>query len=243
MTLLGTQRIRTTAYHPIANGLVERFHHQLKAALKCSQDPTHWTKALPVVLLGIRTTLKQDLKCTTAEMVYGTTLRLPGEFFSHSAVHNDINPTSYPMQLKTLMQNIIPSFTCQQQRKTHIHPNLLTCTFVFVRHDPVKKSLQPPYDGPFQVLRRHDKHYTLDICGKEKVISLDRLKSAYIDDAPITVSFPHQDDEGHSVTATDKHSQSPATPSATSPLTPPYKTRSGHHVHWPKRLAENRMFT
>ena len=61
MTLLGTQRIRTTAYHPIANGLVERFHRQLKAALKCSQDPTHWTKALPMVLLGIRTTLKQDL--------------------------------------------------------------------------------------------------------------------------------------------------------------------------------------
>ena len=25
---LGTTRIRTTAYHPIANGLVERFHRQ-----------------------------------------------------------------------------------------------------------------------------------------------------------------------------------------------------------------------
>ena len=83
------------AYHPIRNGLVERFHRQLKAALKCSQDPTHWTKALPMVLLGIRTTLKQNLKCTTAEMVYGTTLRIPTEFFSHSAVHNDINPSSY----------------------------------------------------------------------------------------------------------------------------------------------------
>ena len=27
--LLGTKRVRTTAYHPIANGLVERFHRQL----------------------------------------------------------------------------------------------------------------------------------------------------------------------------------------------------------------------
>ena len=34
MELLGTKRIRTTSYHRIANGLVERFHHQLKAALK-----------------------------------------------------------------------------------------------------------------------------------------------------------------------------------------------------------------
>ena len=239
---LWTQRIRTTAYHPIANGLVERVHRQLKAALKCSQNPIQWIKALPMVLLGIRTTLKQDLKCTTAEMVYGTTLRLPGEFFSHSTVHNDINPVSYATQLKTLMQNITPSFTRQQQRKTHIHPDLLTCTFVFVRRDAVKKSLQPPYDGPFRVLKQHDKHYTLDIFGKEKVISLDRLKPAYIDDASITVSS-QQDDEGHNVTATANHSQPPATTSTTLPLTSPYKTRSGRHVHWPKRLAEYRTFT
>ena len=141
------------------------------------------------------------------------------------------------------MQNITPSFTRQQQRKTHIHPDLLTCTFVFVRRDAVKKSLQPPYDGPFRVLKQHDKHYTLDIFGKEKVISLDRLKPAYIDDASITVSSPQQDDEGHNVTAAANHSQPPATPSTTLPLTSPYKTRSGHHVHWPKRFAEYRTFT
>ncbi|RJX63126.1 transposase, partial [Vibrio sinensis] len=32
-TLLGITRFRTTAYHPQANGLVERFHRQLKASL------------------------------------------------------------------------------------------------------------------------------------------------------------------------------------------------------------------
>ena len=38
MQLLGTKCIRTTAYHPSANGLVERFHRQLKAALKAIPD-------------------------------------------------------------------------------------------------------------------------------------------------------------------------------------------------------------
>ncbi len=37
--VLGTNRIRTTAYHPQANGLVERFHRQLKAALTAHGDP------------------------------------------------------------------------------------------------------------------------------------------------------------------------------------------------------------
>jgi len=60
MQLLGSKRIRTTAYHPISNGLIERFHRQLKAALKSQPDPTQWTDALPMVLLGIRTAVKED---------------------------------------------------------------------------------------------------------------------------------------------------------------------------------------
>lgn len=33
--LLGVTHLRTTAYHPASNGMVERFHRQLKAAIKC----------------------------------------------------------------------------------------------------------------------------------------------------------------------------------------------------------------
>ena len=39
-TLLGSKRARTTSYHPQANGLVERFHRQLKAALKTRPQST-----------------------------------------------------------------------------------------------------------------------------------------------------------------------------------------------------------
>ncbi|GAB1868682.1 RNA-directed DNA polymerase [Camponotus japonicus] len=33
--LIGSRRIRTTAYHPQANGMVERWHRSLKAAIMC----------------------------------------------------------------------------------------------------------------------------------------------------------------------------------------------------------------
>ncbi|XP_039308825.1 uncharacterized protein LOC120358487 [Solenopsis invicta] len=52
--LTGTSHLRTTAYHPQANGMVERFHRQLKAAIKC-QENNRWTEVLPTVLLEIRT--------------------------------------------------------------------------------------------------------------------------------------------------------------------------------------------
>ena len=81
MQLLGCKRIHTISYHPIANGLIELFHQQIKTSLKMHPQPASWTDSLPIVLLGIRTQLKDDLQCTTAELVYGITLRLPGEFF------------------------------------------------------------------------------------------------------------------------------------------------------------------
>lgn len=73
--LLGVKRAWTTAYHPQSNGMVERFHRQLKAALKTRPNPSSWVDSLPRVLLGIRTALKEDTHSTASEMVYGTTLR------------------------------------------------------------------------------------------------------------------------------------------------------------------------
>ena len=38
MSFLGCKRARTTAYHPQANGMAERFHRQLKCALKAQTN-------------------------------------------------------------------------------------------------------------------------------------------------------------------------------------------------------------
>ena len=54
-------------------------------------------------------------------------------------------------------------------------------THVFVHHNAIRKPLQPPYDSPYCVLKQADKHYTLDITGHPEVISVDRLKPAYLE--------------------------------------------------------------
>ena len=105
MTLLGTKQIRTTAYHPIANGLVEHFHRQLKSALKVQANIDNRTDHLPMALLGICTALKEDLHCTAAELVYGTTLRLPAELFA-SNTNDHLNQVSYVAKLRSTMQQL-----------------------------------------------------------------------------------------------------------------------------------------
>lgn len=51
--LLGTHHLMTTAYHPAANGAIERWHRNLKSALK-AQLTEDWVPKLPMVLLGLR---------------------------------------------------------------------------------------------------------------------------------------------------------------------------------------------
>ena len=53
--LLGIKRIRTTAYHPCAKGMVERFHRQLKSSIKASPDPSKWCESFPLILLSLHT--------------------------------------------------------------------------------------------------------------------------------------------------------------------------------------------
>ncbi|BHF65316.1 hypothetical protein SprV_0200832600 [Sparganum proliferum] len=89
LNFLGCTRIRTTAYHPAANGMVERFHRQLKTALRAVEDPGNWSDNLPLALLGIRAALKSDLGCSAPELFFGTTLRLPGEMVTPTSREAD----------------------------------------------------------------------------------------------------------------------------------------------------------
>ncbi|XP_033229642.1 uncharacterized protein LOC117181181 [Belonocnema kinseyi] len=81
--LLGCKRIRSIAYHPAANGLIERWHRSLKSAIMCHSGKD-WPRLLSTVLLGLRTHVRLDTGASPAEFLYGTTLRVPqGSFSSH----------------------------------------------------------------------------------------------------------------------------------------------------------------
>ncbi|CAK9801751.1 hypothetical protein ANTQUA_LOCUS2995 [Anthophora quadrimaculata] len=113
--------------------------------------------------------------------------------------------------------------------------------------DSPKTILQPPYDGPYEVVNRDSKTFTLKIDNKPRVVSIDRVKPAYImaeevqtppDRAqviPVTTAGPTNTE------ATPRPARSPATPPQQSrlpiptPSTAPGTTRSGRRVRFPDR--------
>ncbi|GFS73705.1 uncharacterized protein NPIL_379921 [Nephila pilipes] len=72
---------------------------------------------------------------------------------------------------------------CKRKQTIFFHKNLKLCSHVFVRVDRVKKALESPYEGPFPVVARNDKYYTLIIKEKDINVSVDRLKQAYLLDS------------------------------------------------------------
>ncbi|XP_023314661.1 igE-binding protein-like [Trichogramma pretiosum] len=75
----GVKRCPTTSYHPSGNGMIERWHRSLKAAIMCRAESQSWTELLPSVLLGLRTRLLSAIDASPADMLYGGPLRIPGD--------------------------------------------------------------------------------------------------------------------------------------------------------------------
>lgn len=217
--LAGFKQNRTTAYHPASNGMVERMHRQLKTAIKC-HGSQNWTETLPLVLLGMRTAFKPDIQASPAELLYGETLRLPGEFLQPSTHQHTTDMTDFTARLRSMMNSLRPQPASRHcNRGTFVFKDLPSATHVYVRDDSVKGPLQPAYSGPYKVLQRGDKVYKLCIKGKEQTITVERLKPAY--QLTSDVELPER-----SGTAAPENSEESVKLTCT-------RTRSGRKVQFP----------
>jgi hypothetical protein len=76
---LGIQYQPTTAFHPQANGMVERCQCRLKDAFRSRLAGPDWHLHLPWVLMGLRAAPTEDTGVSATEIVFGAPLVLPGQ--------------------------------------------------------------------------------------------------------------------------------------------------------------------
>ena len=77
--LLSLKQLRTMPYHPICNGLVEKFNGTLKAMLKklCEEKPKDWDRYLSPLLFAYREVPQETLGFSPFELLYGRSVRGP----------------------------------------------------------------------------------------------------------------------------------------------------------------------
>jgi len=185
------------------------------------------------VLLGIRITIKSDLHCTTQQSL--------SMALHYGYLVNSLLPlmSTQPLILPLILHNLNSSCnTPLQLLYVHIPQqklmSVMNCYDVHMQHDAICKPLQSPYDGPYKVLNRNDKHFALQLQDRIDTVSLDRLEPAYMDNDTPTI------DSTSPARLTPTSSQSALTPSTVLNSSPRHLTvtHSGHHVCWPKHLHD-----
>ncbi|XP_066952517.1 uncharacterized protein [Macrobrachium rosenbergii] len=182
---LGTAHHTTTAYNPVANGLVERFHRYLKASLMARCTAEDWKYQLPWVLLGLRTATRADGAPSAAKKIYGEQLVVPGELVTEDR-HNPL-----VQSLREIVGKFAPyKRTYTDKSATFTPPGLASTTHVFVRDDAVRLPLTRPCRGPFRVLERNSKAFLLTLHVRNDWVSIDRVKPTLLEEDTV-VSTPH----------------------------------------------------
>ncbi|GFR20992.1 uncharacterized protein TNCT_686391 [Trichonephila clavata] len=143
------------------------------------------------------------------------------------------------------LRPVLPSPHTKQ--KPFIFRDLATCTHVFVCTDSVRTPLQPPYEGPYPVIKRYAKYFDISIKGVSRTISIDRLKPCFFADPdpykPTLVDKSSTTSTSPSIVSATQHHSQQSTSEQSSKLRvrfaePPaqYVTRSGRAVHPSKRF-------
>jgi transposase InsO family protein len=182
---LNIQHIETTAYHPQSNGMVERTHRQLKDALRARLAGPRWPEHLPWVLFGLRAAPKEDSGLSSAELVFGMPLTLPGQLLAvpETPVEKVVEELRAVQPLPTRQLSYAEAASGLQQ--------LQQAEYVYVRRRGVVPPLSPLYQGPYRVLEKSQKFFSLEVGGRTEVVSMDRLKP-HLGKAPISPALPPQ---------------------------------------------------
>ena len=179
--LTGFHRLRTTAYHPQTNGMIERAHRTLKSAIIAKKQT--WISALPCILIALRSIPTENMSPFCA--VTGTNMRVPQVLIQSDNNSSQFNEPQIAELARHMSQidtdKLATGNIHSASRKCYVPSELHTCEFVWLRTDRVRKALEAPYSGPYKVISRFPNYFTIEKPDKSTCnVSIERLKPVHV---------------------------------------------------------------
>ena len=195
--LLSLKQLVTTPYHPMCNGLVEKFNGTLKTMLRhmCAEKPKDWDRYVGPLLFAYREVRQESLGYSPFELLYGRTVRGPmsilRELLTSERVEPEVKTTyEYVVDLKERLND-----TCelaqrelqksQQKQRKYYNQKTKVRTFqtgdsvlVLLPTDSNKLLLQ--WQGPFKVVERvRGDDYRIQLAGRIRTYHANMLKQYF----------------------------------------------------------------
>eukprot|EP00745_Piridium_sociabile_P043738 TRINITY_DN8997_c0_g2_i9.p1 TRINITY_DN8997_c0_g2~~TRINITY_DN8997_c0_g2_i9.p1 ORF type:complete len:902 (-),score=147.63 TRINITY_DN8997_c0_g2_i9:1001-3472(-) len=192
--LCGCKGIRTSPYHPQANGHVERFHGTLKNMMKkvIRNQPKAWHRYLPALLFACRELPSESTGFSPFQLLFGREVRGPVALLQETWTGKDGQDTeakplySYLFELKNMIADscqIAMENSASSSSKGKMYFDKKAKKRQFQVNDEVlvllpsdSNKLLSSWAGPFPVMKVLHPDYKILVKGKEKVFHANMLK-------------------------------------------------------------------
>jgi hypothetical protein len=191
--LMAIKGLRTTAYHPQCNGLVERFNGTLKTMLRrlTGEKPEEWDRWIPALLFAYREVPQESTGFAPFELLYGRTVRGPMQILKDSWLHPEEpelqTMAGYVMNLRDRITGTCEIAEQELEKASYRHKKYFDKTAeprsfkegsrVLVLRPTKANRLELEWRGPYPVeTRAGPVDYVIKVNGKEKRYHANLLK-------------------------------------------------------------------
>ena len=121
--ILGVRKIHTTSYHPMSNGLLERWHRSLHTGLShyINASHTNWDVVVPFYLMAYRATPNSVTKFSPFYLLHGREMPLPNNANLKAWVSRE-NPHHH-QRLQNLRASRNAAYKCVNKPNKKAHQN------------------------------------------------------------------------------------------------------------------------
>jgi transposase InsO family protein len=192
--LLSIKQLTTTPYHPMCNGLVEKFNGTLKQMLRrlCSEQPKQWHRFISALLFAYREVPQESTGFSPFELLYGRTVRGPMQILKRMWTSENENPETlntyqYVFELRERLEDTLQvakdNLEKAQNKYKHYYDkrsrprSFVVDDQVLVLLPTDHNKLLMQWKGPFKVTEKVGLNdYAVEIKGKRKVFHVNLLK-------------------------------------------------------------------